>query len=49
MNKYFKLLTTSVLAVIAGVGVAMINPVTAGILVATAGVIYAGVKFLSEK
>lgn len=46
MNKYFTLLTRVVLAIIAGVCVAMINPVTLGIIVACVGLIYSGKKFL---
>lgn len=46
MNKYFTLLTRCVLSVIAGVGVALINPVTLGIIVACVGLIYSGKKFL---
>lgn len=49
MNKYFTLLTRVVLAIVAGVGVAMINPVTAGVVVALIGFLYAGLKFLREE
>ena len=46
MNKYFKLTTICVMAVVAGAAVACINPITAGIAVAAAGCLYGGFKFL---
>lgn len=48
MNKYFTLLTRVVLSIISGVAVAMINPITAGIVVALVGSLYSGKKFLGE-
>lgn len=49
MNKYFTLLTRCVLSVICGAAVALIDPVTAGVIVAVAGVIYSGKKFIGAK
>lgn len=49
MNKYFKLTTICTMSVVTGVAVACINPVTAGVVVAAAGCLYGGYKFLLAK
>lgn len=48
MNKYFKLLSYSVLSCIAGLAVSIINPVVLGVLVASAGIIVSGYYFIKE-
>jgi hypothetical protein len=37
------------MSIIAGVGIALINPITVGIVVALAGIIYSGIKFTGEE
>lgn len=49
MNKYFKLLTMCVLSAIAGLAIAMINPVHIGIIIALVGMIYSGIKFMKAE